>query len=250
MAANSSKSSRLKKAPRQATSNDRLVRKKSSGQDLIGYSFKNEALLSEALSHPSLSGRENYQRLEFLGDRVLGLVISTWLFEKFPAEAEGQLNRRFIALVRKETLAEVARELGLVDVIKMTPGARKEGAHTKDAVQADVCEAVIGAMYLDGGLEVARAFIKKHWESRVGEEEATAKDFKTRLQEFAQGRGLALPTYKQTGRKGPDHSPIFTISVTVEGHGEAEGQGTSKRIAEQAAADMLLQKLATKGQSK
>lgn len=207
--------------------------------ELVGYRFQKPSLLDEALTHPSLSGTYNYQRLEFLGDRVLGLSISTWLLEAYPAEAEGRLNRRFTSLVRKETLAAMARDLGIVEAIKLTPGAEAEGTREKEAVQADVCEAVIGAMYLDGGFSVADTFIRKHWIPLMDGTIEAVKDSKTLLQEWCQGRGLPLPKYDVQGRSGPDHSPTFTIQVNVEGHGKAKAEGTAKRLAEQAAAKVL-----------
>ncbi len=206
---------------------------------LVGYKFEKPSLLDEALTHPSLSGTYNYQRLEFLGDRVLGLAVSTWLLEAYPSEAEGKLNRRFTALVRKETLADMARQLGIVKAIKLTPGAEAEGTRDKEAVQADVCEAVIGAMYLDGGFDVAEEFIRKHWVPLMTEEQEAVKDSKTLLQEWCQARGGALPKYEVIDRSGPDHEPVFTIEATVDGQGKASAQGTAKRIAEQAAADAL-----------
>jgi len=207
--------------------------------ELVGYHFEKPSLLDEALTHPSLSGSYNYQRLEFLGDRVLGLSVSTWLLEAYPSEAEGRLNRRFTSLVRKETLAEMARRLGIVEAIKLTPGAAAEGTREKEAVQADVCEAVIGAMYLDGGFAVADQFIRKHWVPLMNEDTEAVKDNKTLLQEWCQGRSIPLPKYKVIGRAGLDHSPIFTIEVTVEGMGCAQAEGGAKRLAEQAAAKAL-----------
>lgn len=206
---------------------------------LVGYQFQKPSLLDEALTHPSLSGSYNYQRLEFLGDRVLALSIATWLLEAYPGEAEGYLNRRFTALVRKETLAEMARKLEIVKAIKLTPGAESEGTRDKEAVQSDVCEAVIGAMYLDGGYAVADAFIRKHWVPLVNEATEASRDSKTLLQEWCQGRALPLPNYEVVGRSGLDHSPVFTIEVTVEGKGSAKAEGTAKRLAEQAAAKTL-----------
>jgi len=208
-------------------------------QELVGYRFNKPSLLDEALTHPSLSGAYNYQRLEFLGDRVLGLSIATWLLEAYPLEAEGHLNRRFTALVRKETLAKMARQLQIVKAIKLTPGAESEGTREKEAVQADVCEAVIGAMYLDGGYAVADEFIRKHWVPLVNEATEASRDNKTLLQEWCQGRALPLPKYEVIGRSGLDHSPVFTIQVIVEGKGTAEAEGTAKRLAEQAAAKTL-----------
>lgn len=207
---------------------------------IVGYTFQSPSLLDEALTHPSLSGSRNYQRLEFLGDRVLGLVVATLLLEAFPGEAEGKLNRRFTALVRRETLAEMSVKLGLSDALKLTPGAEAEGTRTKEAVQADVVEAVIGAMYLDGGYDVADAFIRKHWAPLMKDSVSVHKDNKTQLQEWCQARSLPLPYYKTVDRSGPDHSPVFTIEAIVENKGSAKAQGNAKRLAEQAAAAELL----------
>lgn len=208
-------------------------------KELVGYRFDKPSLLDEALTHPSLSGTYNYQRLEFLGDRVLGLVISTWLLEAYPKEAEGKLNRRFTSLVRRETLAEMAVKLGMVGAIKLTPGAEAEGTRDKEAVQADVCEAVIGAMYLDGGYEVADAFIRKHWVPLMRGEVEAVKDNKTLLQEWCQARSLPLPQYSVIDRTGPDHNPVFTIEARVDGKGAAVAEGPAKRLAEQASAKEL-----------
>lgn len=207
------------------------------------YVFSKPSLLEEALSHPSLATRTNYQRLEFLGDRVLGLITSERLLDKFPHEAEGKLNNRFVSLVRKETLAEVASEAGLVPLITMTAGAEGEGTRDKAAVQADVCEAVIGAIYLDGGLDAARKFVLGHIDKRLKAGVGAKKDDKTVLQEWAQARSLPLPSYKELSRSGPDHSPVFEIEVAIDGHGTAAATGTSKRDAQQVAAKLLLEKL-------
>ncbi len=210
---------------------------------IAGYTFEKPSYLEEALTHPSLSGTHNYQRLEFLGDRVLGLVIATWLLESYPGEAEGKLNRRFTALVRRETLAEMACKLGLMSALKLTPGAEAEGTREKEAIQSDVTEAVIGAMYLDGGFDVASAFIRKHWAPLMKEGPSAFKDAKTLLQEWCQARAVALPQYKLVERTGPDHNPEFTIAAMVDGHGEEVATGGAKRQAEQAAAGALLARL-------
>jgi ribonuclease-3 len=207
---------------------------------IAGYTFDKPSILAVALTHPSISGSHNYQRLEFLGDRVLGLVIATWLLEMFPGEAEGKLNRRFTALVRKETLADMARTLGLEQAMMLTPGAETEGTRDKEAVQADVTEAVIGAMYLDGGFDVADSFIRKHWKPLMSEGPSAFKDNKTQLQEWCQARSLPLPRYKLVERTGPDHNPVFTIEAIVETKGSATARGPAKRQAEQAAAADLL----------
>ncbi len=215
--------------------------------DILGYRFKNQGLLRLALTHPSLSGRENYQRLEFLGDRVLGIVIAEWLYAKFPDDKEGRLNRRLSALVRGETVAEVVRTSGLDRFILMTPGAEQEGTRTKVNVLGDIGEAVIGAIYLDAGLDTARTWILEQWASLLETDARTTKDAKTTLQEWAQARGSILPAYTVLDRSGPDHAPVFTVEVTLENHGSASASGVSKRIAEQQAAHNLLTQLSDGG---
>lgn len=210
---------------------------------IAGYSFKAPSLLDEALTHPSLSGSYNYQRLEFLGDRVLGLVIATWLLEVYPREAEGTLNRRFTTLVRRETLAEMSNTLAIIDKLKLTPGAEAEGTRSKEAIMADVCESVIGAIYLDGGFEAADTFIRQHWKPLIGTGLTAHKDSKTQLQEWCQARTVALPQYIEVARTGPDHDPVFTIEAVIEGFGKAQAEGTAKRLAEQLAAERLYNKL-------
>lgn len=218
-------------------------------QAVLGHRFSDPGLLQAALTHPSVAGPVNYQRLEFLGDRVLGLVIAAWLYESFPQEPEGKLNRRFSALVRREALAEVAGETGLDGLIRLEAGAESEGARKLPAVLADVCEAVIGALYLDAGLAAAEAFVTAHWAARLKAGPAVYKDAKTTLQEWAQGRRLPLPAYRVAERRGPDHSPEFVVAVSVEGVGEAQAAGTSKRLAEQAAAAAMLERLLPGGEA-
>ena len=208
--------------------------------DIAGYRFRQPSLLEEALTHPSLSGRENYQRLEFLGDRVVGLVIAEWLLESFPHEPEGRLNRRLASLVRRETLADMADKTGFTDRLKLTQGAEHEGARAKPAVRADVFEAVLGAMYLDGGFEPVRAFIRTHFADLMRGGPDVSKDPKTRLQEHAQKLGLKLPAYTVVERTGPDHDPCFTVEASLEGLGARTAKGNSRKAAEQSAAMALL----------
>ncbi len=178
-----------------------------------------------------------------MGDRVLGLVVARWLYDRFPNEQEGQLNRRFTALVRQETLADIAASTGLSEYILLESGAEQEGTRSTPAVLADICEAVIGSLYLDGGLEVAETFIKKNWAQPLQAGPEVYRDAKTALQEWAQGKGLPLPRYWTISRTGPDHNPEFEIAVRVDGAGEASARGASKRAAEQGAAARLLQNL-------
>lgn len=212
----------------------------------LDHDFTDPALLQQALLHRSAapSGDLGYERLEFLGDRVLGLVATDMLMAAFPDEDEGALARRLAALVRRETLAEVARDVGLGRFVRLSRGEQDAGGRDNGSILADVCEAVIGALYLDAGLATAGAFVERHWSARLVAEQTPPRDAKTALQEWAQGRGLPLPAYDTVRRTGPDHAPEFTISVAVAGGPSAEGSGPSKRSAEQAAAVLLLQRVA------
>lgn len=210
--------------------------------DVLGYRFKDDDLLNEALTHASAvgGGRATYQRLEFLGDRVLGLVIADILYDAHAEADEGELSRRLAALVRRETCADVARDIGLGAHIRLGEGEAQTGGRRKDAILGDVCEAIIGAIYLDGGLGPSREFIERAWADRMHEESPRLKDAKTSLQEWAHTQGHGQPVYRLLGRTGPDHAPKFTISVTLSDLDPAEATGSSKRIAEQAAAEAVL----------
>jgi ribonuclease-3 len=216
---------------------------------VLGHAFARPELLSQALTHPSMQqGRRSrtsdpYERLEFLGDRVLGLVVADMLLARFPDEAEGALARRHAALVRREAVARVAREIGLPRYLVLAKGEDDSGGRANPGILADACEAVIGALYADAGFQVASAFVRSRWETLMEEALAPPKDAKTGLQEWAQGRGLALPRYKILGQEGPPHEPIFLMEVSVEGVGSAVGRGASKRVAEQAAAGLLLEQV-------
>lgn len=216
-------------------------------ETVVGHDFDNPSLLREALSHPSLdlkdSGRRNYQRLEFLGDRVLGLLISERLFRQDPDAVEGDLAVRFNAMVRRDTVAEVAIASGLAPHIRLGKSERDRGGREKPAILADVCEAVIGALYIDGGLDAARKFVERHWKHRVADSLEVEKDAKTRLQEMIQARDRKPPKYKVLSREGPDHAPLFTVQVTIADTEAVEGQGGSRREAEQAAAEAMLCRL-------
>jgi len=213
-------------------------------EEIVAYKFSNPQLLVKALTHPSFDWPVNYQRLEFVGDRVLGLVLASWLYEEFADEKEGSLSRRYHSLARKETLADVGETLGIPPYIRMSvAGKGLQGKNEKNKVNpgvvADVVEAIIAALYLDGGLAVADAFIRKHWAPALAGGDA-GRDPKSGLQEIAQGRGLPLPQYQEEERTGPDHNPHFVMRVTVEGIGSALGRGPSKRAAEsEAAANMI-----------
>lgn len=208
---------------------------------VLGYSFENRELLEQALTHPSLNTENHYQRLEFLGDRVLGLIVANWLFEEFKDDKEGELSRRFIGIVRKETLSDVAQSLGLVNYISVKM-AKDQTVGANNAIQADVIEAIIAAIYKDGGLDEATAFIKRHFASFL-ENITDTRDPKSALQEYAQGMGLPLPEYTVENREGPDHNPVFTIKVVVKNTGNSIATGNSKREAEVKAASDLLIKL-------
>jgi len=218
-------------------------------EQVLGHRFRDAGLLQTALTHSSAGEGSNYQRLEFLGDRVLALVIADRLYRAFPEEPEGGLNRRFTALVRAETLAEIAGEVGLAELVRAETGGAAKGEALPPAVLGDICESAIGALYLDGGLEAAAAFIHRHWAERLRAGPATAKDAKTALQEWAQARGLALPGYRVVAQHGPDHAPDFEVAVAVAGYGEIRGRGGSKRAAEQEAAAAMLEALGAEGGS-
>lgn len=214
----------------------------------LGHRFADRSLIERALTHPSAlaqgrSGPGSYERLEFLGDRVLGLVVADLLLKRFPGEAEGALARRHAALVRREALAEVGAALKLGLELKLSRPEEEGGGRSNPALLADACEAVIGALYVDGGLEAARALIERFWAELIEADLTPPQDAKTALQEWAQGRGLPLPGYREVGRSGPDHELRFTVEVSVEGHQPATGEGRSKRLAEQAAAERLLARL-------
>ncbi|NEY91053.1 ribonuclease III [Tabrizicola oligotrophica] len=214
-------------------------------QGRIGHQFRQPALLVRAVTHSSISSptRPDNQRLEFLGDRVLGLVMSEALLAADTKATEGQLAPRFNALVRKETCAEVARELGLGEVLKLGRSEMLSGGRRKEALLGDALEAVIAAAYLDAGFEAAKALVLRLWGNRIGAVEPDARDPKTSLQEWAQGRAMPPPSYSELGRDGPDHAPQFTVEVKLE-NGEAErARAGTKRAAEQAAARALLARM-------
>jgi ribonuclease III len=211
----------------------------------IGYRFRDPPLLEQALTHISaLTGVRNraasYQRLEFLGDHVLGLVISDMLFRAFPKADEGEMSRRLADLVRKEACAEVARAIDLGAAIRLGASEASGGARSRTAILADVCEALIGAVYVDGGYQAAAALIERLWSVRMHAPARPLRDSKTVLQEWAQARGLPTPAYREVERKGPAHDPEFRVSVELPDFAPAEGLGRSKRAAEQAAAAAML----------
>jgi ribonuclease-3 len=208
----------------------------------IGYHFARPELLIRALTHGSVSAptRPDNQRLEFLGDRVLGLVMAEAMIDQDKGASEGQLAPRFNALVRKETCADVARSVDLGAVLKLGRSEMLSGGRRKQALLGDAMEAVIAAVYRDAGLEAARAVILRLWGARIAGVEADARDAKTTLQEWLQARGMQPPAYVQVSRSGPDHAPVFTIAARLETGEEARASAGSKRQAEQAAAAALL----------
>ncbi len=214
-------------------------------EDRLGHRFADPGLLARALTHASVSGpeRQDNQRLEFLGDRVLGLAMAEAVLEADPAAAEGLLAPRFNALVRKETCAAVAREIGLGEVLRLGRSEMLTGGRRKEALLGDAMEAVIAAVYRDAGYPAARALVLRLWGPRIESVEADARDAKTALQEWAQARGQTPPVYAEIGRAGPDHAPRFTIEARLAGGEAARAEAGSKRQAEQAAAAALLARM-------
>ncbi|HYL33090.1 MAG TPA: ribonuclease III [Stellaceae bacterium] len=213
-------------------------------ESALGHRFENPALLVEALTHPSARQRNTasergYERLEFLGDRVLGMIVAQLLLERFPDDDEGALTRRHVALVRREALAAVAHEISLGDFIFVSSGEDAAGVRQNTSVLADVCEALIAALYIDGGLAAAQRFVERYWARRVDATQPL-RDPKTALQEWAQARGLSLPSYIVVDTSGPPHRRRFTVTVSVSGAKSETASGTSKREAEAAAAAALL----------
>lgn len=213
--------------------------------DITGHEFADPRLAELALTHRSAAarGRGTYERLEFLGDRVLALVIADMLYETYASENEGALAKRLVDLVRRETLAEIAGDIGLGPHILLSRGEEESGGRENQTILADVCEALIGALYRDGGLPPAAGFIRRYWGKRMLATVTPPEDAKTTLQEWAQGRGFPLPDYRETGRSGPDHAPQFTIAVRVADFPPEEGDGPTKRSAETAAAERMLERL-------
>lgn len=212
----------------------------------LGHDFARPELLIRALTHGSIASvtRPDNQRLEFLGDRVLGLVVAEALFSADTAASEGQLAPRYNALVRGETCAAVARELSLGEVLKLGRSEMLSGGRRKEALLADAMEAVLAAVYLDAGFEAARRIVLSHWGPRLARVAEDSRDPKTALQEWAQAQGMPPPAYEQTDRSGPDHAPVFVITVRLADGREAQARGAgTKRSIEQAAAAALLDRL-------
>ena len=213
-------------------------------EERLGHRFADPALLSHALTHRSAADArggqlDSNERLEFLGDRVLGLIVAEWLIERYPEEREGNLTRRLSALVAWETLARVGETIGLAEAIRIPPGEERAGLRARQTVMADAVEALLGAVYRDGGLEAARGVIRRHWSVMLDAATKPPVSAKNRLQEYTLGRGLGLPAYRVVSASGPSHAPLFVVAVAAAGR-EAEGAGETKRAAELAAAEAWL----------
>ena len=210
-------------------------------EKILGYEFKNKQLLRQALTHSSYSSRlsENYERLEFLGDRVLGLSIASLLYNIFPHEPEGSLSQRHTGLVCKETVAMVAKTLQLDKYMIVA----NEEIRDNENVLCDVCEAVIGSIFIDGDCVEAIKFVNQHWRELIDKNVAPPKDAKTALQEVAHAKGRGVPVYRLEGREGSEHEPIFYMSVSLKGVAPEVGEGRNKKLAEQEAAAKMLKKL-------
>ncbi len=218
----------------------------------IGHTFADPDLLTTAFTHVSAlksqrKRTDSYQRLEFLGDHVLGLIVSDMLYRAFPNADEGELSKRLAELVRKESCADIAKSLGLADDIKLGAVGASAGARLRKSVLGDVCEAVIGAIYLDGGYVAAAEFVARNWTERMQKPRRPLRDPKTVLQEWAQGKGLPTPVYREVERTGPHHDPQFRVAVDLPGLAPAEGIGGSKRAAEKVAASVMIEREGVSG---
>lgn len=211
-------------------------------EQALGRRPGNLKLFERAVTHAS-AGRDSYDRLEFLGDRVLGLVIAGWLYERFPDEPEGMLSKRLNALVSRETCAEVGRALGVPGQIRLGKQAREDRASDSENVVGDVVESLIGALFIDSGIGAAQDFIRQSWAPYVDNQKRAPQHPKSALQELAADRSLAPPHYETVSRTGAHHAPTFRIRVSIKGGGEAEAEGSSKQDAETAAAAALLEKM-------
>jgi ribonuclease-3 len=211
-------------------------------RNTLGHEPKDVSLFERAFSHSS-AGRDSYERLEFLGDRVLGLVVARWLYERFPSEPEGKMSRRYNALVARETCTLVGRDIGVSALIRLAKHARDDGTTMSDNVIGDVVEALIGALILDGGLDAADVFVRRAWAPYLETQVGAPQHPKSALQEFAASRGFAVPVYALLRRSGAHHAPRFTVRVSIANAGDAEADGSTKQDAETAAAAALLELL-------
>ena len=251
---------RKKARKKRAKSSDKTSTKSAANaatsaiEERIGHKFADPNLLVTAMTHvsalkPSRKRGESYQRLEFLGDHVLGLIVSDMLYRSFPNADEGELSKRLADLVRKESCADVAKSLGLADDIKLGAVGAGAGARLRKSVLGDICEAVIGAVYLDGGYQAASEFVERNWTERMKKPRQPLRDPKTVLQEWAQGKGLPTPVYREVERTGPHHDPQFRVAVDLPGLAPAEGVGGSKRAAEKVAASVMIEREGVAGGS-
>ncbi len=221
--------------PATGTTDDTLA---AWSRSALGHDFADASLLRIALTHSSFPG-ESYERLEFLGDRILGAIVASWLFKDF-GEVEGKMARRFAALVDRGSCAEVARRIDVGAHLFMDRAARNAHVAASENVLGDMTEALIGALYVDGGWAAAEAFVRRHWEPMVDTATRAPKDPKSALQEWAQGQGLPIPTYTVMRREGPDHAPRFRVAVSIRGRDPVDASGSSKQEAEKAAAVAML----------
>lgn len=212
-------------------------------EERIGHVFKDQDLLVDALTHASTGSKTNYERLEFLGDRVLGLVIARLLFEKFPDEMEGDLAKRLASLVQGSMLARISTKIELSEFILLSDAERASGGAENDNIRADVFEALIGAMYLDAGMKPCEAMIAKLWDRVMHKMIEPPLHPKTALQEWAQGRSLPLPVYEIVAQEGPDHAPVFDVAVHVQGHDKIIARGRTRQEAEKLAAKEFFQQM-------
>ena len=210
-------------------------------EDKIGHQFKNPALLNEAVTHSSTGEESNYERLEFLGDRVVGLVIAEQLYARFPDEPEGHMAKRLAALVQGEMLASIAQEMDLGAYINFSDAEEAAGGAQNDNILADVFESIIGALYLDAGYEACQTVLLKLYDGRFDQMKAPPQHPKTSLQEWAQGQSFALPEYEITAQDGPDHAPEFEITLSVEGYPPMSARGRSRQQAEKEVALKFLE---------
>ena len=233
-------------APRRSAARSRpRPRPRRASRRASGTSSPIPTLLTTAFTHvsalkPARNRADSYQRLEFLGDHVLGLIVSDMLYRAFPKADEGELSKRLADLVRKESCADVAKSLGLVDDIKLGQVGAGASARLRKSVLGDICEAVIGAIFLDGGYAAAAQFVERNWTERMRKPRRPLRDPKTVLQEWAQSKGLPTPVYREVERTGPHHDPQFRVAVDLPGLAPAEGVGGSKRAAEKVAASVMI----------
>lgn len=234
-------------------------------EERIGYQFQNKQILKEAFVHPSMIGTLSveasksqkekslphyaYERMEFLGDRVLGLQISSWLFDIFAHEPEGLLAKRFSALVKTETLASISRQIHLGEFVLLSPGEYQVGTLNNVSFLADICEVLIGTLYLDGGIEVVQSFVRRFWKDIIEQDLNLEMDPKSALQEWCQASNLGLPVYETMKVEGSQHAPFFTVSVEVRGFPKVSAKDKSKKAAAKKAAEQMMILISSKGQN-